>query len=149
VAGRVGALNLVYKDKIGNMRDMMKMFNQKRIGMFALLLAVFLKPVGAHQQQQKSGELVVKVIDADIDNSPADHVYVEAYGFPGNEHFRRSFVLQSTRKGEYKTSLPPGIYDVFVSEGVSEPRCKRVQIAPGLPTYWTLKLEMDFVYTKF
>jgi hypothetical protein len=91
----------------------------------------------------------VNVIDADIANSPADHVYIEAYGFPGNEHSRRSFVLQSTRKGEYKISLPPGIYDVFVSEGVSEPRCKRLEVRPGLPTYWTLKLEMDFVYTKF
>jgi hypothetical protein len=135
--------------KFQNKRDIMTMFNRKRIGVFALLLALFLKPVCAHQQPEKNGELVVKVTDGDIDNSPADHVYVEAYGYSGKEQFRRSFVLQSTRKGEYKISLSPGIYDVFVSEGISDPRCKRVQISPGLPTFWTLKLEMDFVYTKF
>ncbi|HEY2170316.1 MAG TPA: hypothetical protein VGJ30_11870 [Candidatus Angelobacter sp.] len=127
----------------------MTTLNRKRIGVFALLLALFLKPVCAHQQQEKNGELVMKITDGDIDNSPADHVYVEAYGFGGSKQSRRSFVLQSPRKGEYKISLPPGIYDVFVSDEISDPRCKRVQISPGLPTFWTLKLEMDFVYTKF
>src|SRR5215831_5204868 len=126
----------------------MTMFNQKRIGLFSLSLLLFLQPVSAHQQQEKNGELVVKIAEGDIANSPADHVYVEAYGFGSNKQVRQPFVLQSSRKGEYKISLPPGIYDVFVSDEISEPRCKRVPIRPGEPTFWTLKLEMDFVYTK-
>lgn len=47
---------------------------------------------------------------------------------------------------KYETSLPPGSYDVFVSEGTSMPRCRRLRIRPELPTYWALKLEIDDVY---
>ena len=49
---------------------------------------------------------------------------------------------------EIEASLPPGVYDVFVSEGTSIPRCRRFLISPGFTGYWTLKLEIDEVYTE-
>jgi hypothetical protein len=39
------------------------------------------KAVNASQGSQKNGTLVVKVTAGDIDNTPANDVYVEAYGF--------------------------------------------------------------------
>jgi hypothetical protein len=96
---------------------------------------------------EKDGTLVLLVTWGDVDNTPADDVYVEAYGFVRKYNTSKSFVLKMSKAGRYEASLPPGVYDVFVSEGTSEPRCRRVLIGAGSTGYWTLKLEIDEVYT--
>ncbi len=98
--------------------------------------------------QDRDGTLVVRVTWGDDDNTPADNVYVEAHGFVPRYRSERSFVLKMSRVGRYEASLPPGVYDVFVSESSSIPRCRRVLISPGFTGDWTLKLEVDSVYTN-
>jgi hypothetical protein len=98
------------------------------------------------QHPGKDGALVVLVTWGDINNTPANDVYVEAYGFVDKYDANKSFVLKMSRAGQYEASIPPGIYDVFISEGESVPRCRRVLIRPEMTTYWTLKLEQDDVY---
>jgi hypothetical protein len=102
---------------------------------------------GGHQAE-KNGTLVVRVTWGDDDNTPANEVYIEAHGFVREYNSEKSFVLKSSGPGRYEVSLPPGVYDVFVSEDTSEPRCRRMRIVGGLPSTWTLKLEIDEVYRK-
>ena len=106
------------------------------------------KNVDSVNSTNKDGALVVNVTWGDIGNTPANDVYVEAYGFVSRYRAEKSFVLKMSHDGEYKAPLPPGIYDVFVSEGGSVPRCRRVQVREGLTIYWTLKLEIDDVYSN-
>lgn len=98
-------------------------------------------------QQEKNGTLVVRVTWGDDDNTPARDVYIEARGFVREYNSEKSFILKGSAPGHYEVSLPAGVYDVFVSEAISEPRCRRMRIVGGLPSTWTLKLENDEVYT--
>ena len=115
-----------------------------------LLLALLVAKCAysADRPADKDGTLVVLVTFGDVDNTPATNVYVEAYGFVREYNSKKSFVLKMPRAGKYEASLPAGVYDVFVSEGTSIPRCRRVLIRPGLTGYWTLKLEIDDVYSQ-
>ena len=97
---------------------------------------------------EEDGTLVVLVTWGDDDNTPANDVYIEAHGFVWKYHSEKYFVLTSSTAGRYETSLPPGVYDVFVSEGTSEPRCRRMRIRQGLTDTWALKLDVDQVYTE-
>lgn len=117
-----------------------------------LVLILALLPTGkaihASEPSDKDGTLVVLVTWGDVDNTPANDVYVEAHGFVVRYREEKSFVLKMSHAGRYEASLPPGVYDLFVSEGTSIPRCRRVQVAAGYTGYWTLKLEIDDVYTE-
>jgi hypothetical protein len=98
---------------------------------------------------EKDGTLVVLVTWGDVENTPAKGVYVEAYGYVVKSDAYKSFVSTMVRDGRYEVSLPPGVYDIFVSDGSSEPRCRRMRIMPGGTSTWTLKLENDEVFTHF
>jgi hypothetical protein len=115
-----------------------------------LLLAVLPTQSVNHggRPAEEDGTLVVLVTWGDDDNTLANDVYIEAHGFVWKYHSEKSFVLKSSTAGRYETSLPPGVYDVFVSEGTSEPRCRRMRVRQGLTDTWTLKLEVDNVYTE-
>jgi len=128
----------------------MNLLGSRSLGVILLLLALSLtlKVDGARRPGQQDGTLTVLVTWGDVANTPADDVYIEAHGFVVKENAEKSFVLKKSRAGRYETSLPEGIYDVFVSEGTSEPRCRRIRIRPGLPATWTLKLEVDEIYTN-
>ena len=97
---------------------------------------------------EKDGTLVVLVTWGDVDNTPANDVYIEAHGFVVKDSAEKSFVLKMAQAGRYEAALPPGVYDVFVSEGSSIPRCRRVLVTAGRTGYWTLKLEHDDVYLQ-
>jgi len=128
----------------------MNMLNLRYLSVLLPLLT-FLATVRASDgasPPEKDGTLVVLITLGDIDNTPATTVYVEAYGFVRKYRSEKSFVLKNSRPGQYEASLPPGVYDVFVSEGTSEPRCRRMLIRSGLTAYWTLKLEIDEIYTE-
>jgi hypothetical protein len=113
--------------------------------LFAILASGSVQEAG--RSVGKDGTLVVLVTWGDVDNTPATDVYIEAHGFVREVNSEKSFVLKMSRAGRYEASLPPGVYDVFVSEGTSIPRCRRFLISPGSTGYWTLKLEIDEVYT--
>jgi hypothetical protein len=128
----------------------MNILSLRSLKVLLLLLALLptQKGDGGGQQPEKDGKLVVLVTWGDVDNTPANDVYIEAHGFVREYNSEKSFVLKSSIPGRYEASLPPGVYDVFVSESTSEPRCRRMRIVGGLPSTWTLKLEIDEVYRK-
>jgi hypothetical protein len=128
----------------------MKILSLKYLSVVVLLLSFLVMGRAGYSAppSEKAGTLVVLVTLGDVDNTPANDAYVEAYGFVRKDGTEKSFVLKSSRAGQYETSLPPGVYDVFVSEGISEPRCRRVLIRPGSTGQWILKLETDEVYTE-
>lgn len=115
----------------------------KLINILALMLMLFSgkNPANASQVAEKYGTLIVDVTWQD--NTPANSIYVEAHGYVIKYQATKSFVLKLSHDGEYTASLPPGIYDVFVSESSSWPRCRRIVINSGLSTSWQLKLEID------
>jgi hypothetical protein len=128
----------------------MNILSLRSLKVLVLLLALLPTQKGDEggQRPEKDGKLVVLVTWGDVDNTPANDVYIEARGFVREYNSEKSFVLKSSIPGRYEASVPPGVYDVFVSENISEPRCKRMQIIGGLPSTWTLKLEFDEVYRK-
>ena len=104
--------------------------------------------VSANPPSDKDGQLIVNVTWGDSDNTPAQNVIVEAHGytFGLKSPPEKPTLLRPTRDGKYEASLQPGVYDIFVSEATSVPRCRRVLIKAGESKYWTLKLEIDDVY---
>jgi len=129
----------------------MTVLSKQLLGLCALPMFV-LGYVMAHEKpvaaDTENGTLIVLVTWGDISNTPADDVYVEAHSLNAKAHDQVSVVLKMVRPGHYESSLPLGVYDVFISEGNSVPRCKRVLIRSKMQNYWTLKLEDDEVYTS-
>ncbi|MFL6300173.1 MAG: hypothetical protein ACJ71N_06160 [Terriglobales bacterium] len=77
---------------------------------FILLIAVFpiwMAAKNPDQPSEKEGALHVQVISDDINNSPAEDVYVEAYGFVHKSYANKSFVLKGSKGGQYDASMPP------------------------------------------
>jgi hypothetical protein len=99
-------------------------------------------------ESEKDGMLIVQVTWGDVDSTPATDAFIEAHGFVPKYNSEKSFVLKMSRAGRYEAPLPPGVYDVFVSEGTSIPACKRVLIKAASTADWSLKLENDYVYTE-
>jgi hypothetical protein len=130
----------------------MNIVSLRSLKLLVLLLVIWpsqqCDKASANQQPDKNGTLIVLVTWGDDNDTPANDVYAEARGFVREYNSEKSFVLKSSTPGRYEASLPPGIYDVFIREDISEPRCKRMQIIQGRPTTWTLKLEFDEVYRK-
>ncbi|HKV94199.1 MAG TPA: hypothetical protein VJW20_16745 [Candidatus Angelobacter sp.] len=130
----------------------MNILSFKTFSIFIFLLA-FLAPEkhnASYQPEEKDGMLVVLLNWKDVafePGGPYPPVYVEAYGFVSKYHEKKSFVLKSSHFGRHQGSLPPGVYDVFVSEGTSFPVCKRVRITEDLTTTVSLQLETDTVNT--
>jgi hypothetical protein len=120
--------------------------NLIRVRAVYALILLFMLWVGksvanASQTSEKDGMIIVNVTWED--NTPANGIYVEAHAYVVKYRSQKSFVLKMSHAGEYTVSLPPGIYDVFVSESSSWPRCRRMVIKPGTSTSWQLKLEID------
>jgi len=96
----------------------------------------------------KNGTLVVLMTWDDAYTTPATGAYVEAHSFNVNGVSEKSFVLKMVKAGRYEAALPPGVYDVFVSEASSTPRCRRALVTAGYTGYWRLMLEHDEVYLQ-
>jgi hypothetical protein len=129
----------------------MNILSLRLLSSSVLLLLALLPTQSVNQRDRPDGDdgtLVVLVTWGDDNSTPAGGVYIEAHGFVWRYQSKKSFVLKGSVAGRYETSLPPGVYDVFVSDGGSEPRCRRVRIKQGLTETWTLKLEIDQVYTE-
>jgi len=124
--------------------------NIKRLKYFAFLFLLFLTVVQANAAfpSEQDGKLAVFVTWGDLNHTPANNVYVEVRGFVSKDRVERSFILQSPRAGYYEASIPPGVYNVFVSDESSLPQCKRVVIATGEAQTWTVKLVFDDVNSE-
>jgi hypothetical protein len=96
----------------------------------------------------KNGTLVVLMTWDDVNTTPTTGAYVEAHTFNANWVSEKSFVLKMVKPGRYEAALPPGVYDVFVSEAGSTPRCRRALVTADHTGYWTLMLEHDEVYLE-
>jgi hypothetical protein len=127
----------------------MNILSLRYFSVLVLLLAFLTNGSLSHsyRDEEKDGTLVVLVTWGDADHSPATNVYVEAHGYVPKYNSKKSFVLSSSLAGRYETSLPPGVYDVFVSDSNSVPACKRVLINAGSTTSWTLRPELDHIYS--
>ena len=117
-----------------------------------ILLAVLFNVSKADDRSATSDQrvpLVVLVTWDDAYKTPATNVYVEAYiegqSFGVKYGSERSFVLKMVKPGQYEAALLPGVYDVFVSEASSMPRCRRVLLKGNTPS-WNLMLEHDDLY---
>jgi len=113
-----------------------------------LVLLSYGRADDAGRSSAKDGTLVVKVTWDDVNRTPAHGVFIEAHGFAVNQVLEKSFVFTMMQAGRYEAVLPPGVYDVFVSEASSTPRCRRVLITGGYTGYWNLMLEHDDVYLQ-
>ena len=96
----------------------------------------------------KDGRVAVSVTWDDAERTPATGVYIEAHGFAVNYVSEKSFVFKMVKAGQYEAALPPGVYDVFVSEASSFPRCRRVLVTAGHTGQLPLMLEHDDVYLE-
>jgi hypothetical protein len=123
----------------------MNISNPKYCGAFTFLFFFLLigMVAGGDRRSDNNGKIIVIVTFGDIDNTPADHVNVQVHGYGFNYSPQESILLKASKDGQYEASLQPALYDVFVSESGSEPRCRRLEVKAGRTTYWTLKLEID------
>ena len=95
-----------------------------------------------------SGRLVVSAQWDDTRHTPATNVYIEAHGYVIALKASKSFILQPTAPGTYEAKLPPAVYDVFISDGISMPVCKRVEVTSHNTISWQVRLDMDLRYTR-
>jgi hypothetical protein len=114
------------------------------LGWLLLLLFLHLPIVSEanEKDEPRVGFLAVSVtIGTDQGPSKNAFVLVRGYrpGYPGES----STILKPTADGFFETPLPPGLYDVFVSEVSSLPMCKRVEIVPGKIEHYTVNLKAD------
>ncbi|HET9401294.1 MAG TPA: hypothetical protein VFO34_10105 [Candidatus Acidoferrales bacterium] len=119
-----------------------------RFSTILITALAFLLPAGQAGRQGgvsgESGQIVVEVTWDDANKTPATGVHIEAYGFGSSPE--KSFVLKMVKAGQYEIALPTGVYDVFVAEASSLPRCKRVLVTVGRWPDWKLMLEHDDLY---
>lgn len=128
----------------------MRILRNVRLNFLVGVLGIFATSqcISAGSPPRNDVKLVVLITWGDVDNTPAQNVYVEARGYVADIKAKKSFVLNMVRAGDYEVSLPPGVYDVFVSDSSSEPRCRRMRAAVGGLNTWLLKLETDEIYTQ-
>jgi hypothetical protein len=110
-----------------------------------LLLLLLYQPIivfGANKDEQRVGFLAVTVTTGD-DQGPSRDAFVFVRGYRPVYHGESSTVLKPTADGFSETSLPPGFYDVFVSEVSFPPMCKRVGIVAGKIEHYTANLKLD------
>lgn len=113
---------------------------------FVLLSMGVEKAQDAGRSPEKYGLVVLASWD-DAYKTPATGVYIEAHSFEVKGVVEKCFTLKMVKAGRYEADLPPGVYDVFVSEASSTPRCKRILVTGSTP-YWNLMLEHDDVYLQ-
>jgi hypothetical protein len=119
------------------------------INLLAFLLIGTRTQLNATPLADSNGTLSTRITWGDVDHTPAKGVYVEAYGYVASSRSRQSFVFKMFEAGRYEVSLPPGLYDVFISDGSSIPTCKRMRVTSGEVNVWTVKLEDDMVNAHF
>lgn len=126
------------------------------ITMLIVILSIFVVAEGAQTQTTSSsqsttkdtyGTLVVEATWNDTRATPATNIYVEAHGFVRSVGASQSFVLDAVAPGKYKLKIPPAVYDVFISDGISIPICKRFLLAPNKTVLWRVRLRGDMKYT--
>jgi hypothetical protein len=117
--------------------------------LFAFLLVGMLTHLHAAPPAESNGTLRALITWGDMDNTPAERVYVEAYGYVASSKSRQSFIFKMLEAGRYEVSLPPGLYDVFISDGSSIPRCRRMRVTSGKVSAWIAKLKNDEVNAHF
>jgi hypothetical protein len=94
------------------------------------------------QAAQRVGFLAVSVSIGD-GHMPLTSAFVFVRGYRPVYHGESSAVLTQTKDGYFETSLPPGLYDVFVSDADALPACKRVAIVAGQVEHYGVNFKVD------
>jgi len=102
------------------------------------VLFLCLQAVRARQSSPITGKLVGDVADA-FEGAPVPRalVFVRGWGGVGDR------VVELSSKGRFETSLPPGIYDLFVAAQGFTPMCKKVAIVSGRSIEFKVRLRAD------
>ncbi len=113
----------------------------------ALLVLVLLTPIAvslrAEQTARPLGKLIV-IVTAGENNAPAKNAVVYVRGYQENTFpTETSILLNASGPGRFEALLAPGLYDIFVSDVVSLPRCIRVVILANRTRYYSPKLDPD------
>ena len=103
--------------------------------------------LGNGQTAQKDGFLSVTVSLQDT-HVPLTSAFVFVRGYRQVYLGESSSVLRQVKDGVFATSLPPGIYDVFVSDVGTIPICKRVVIVTGEGEHYDANLKVDFAHLE-
>jgi hypothetical protein len=56
--------------------------------------------------------------------------------------------MSQTKEGVFGASLPPGVYDVFVSDAGALPMCGRVAIVAGQREVFYANLKLDLAHME-
>ena len=103
-----------------------------------IVASCLIAPISRANPTAQEGKLIVRVLVGD-DNSPARDAFVYVRGYFGPS----PAAVSPTKAGWFEISLQPGLYDVFVGEGSSLPRCRRIEIKANYTRMYTAKLEAD------
>jgi hypothetical protein len=80
---------------------------------------------GQTQPKPAEGKLTGEVANATA-NTPIAKAFVLVHQPEGKKDF-----IVKVSNGKFELSLPPGLYDVFVSASGFAPACKRIKISAG------------------
>ena len=112
-----------------------------------MVLCCQIAALGNGQTAQKDGLLSVTVSLQDT-HVPLTSAFVFVRGYRPVYLGESSSVLRQVKDGVFATSLPPGLYDVFVSVSGTFPTCKRVAIVAGEVEHYEADLKPDFAHLE-
>lgn len=109
-----------------------------------LLLLCCSAAASGDDRTPKEGFLAVTVT-LGADRIPLTDASVSVRGYRHVYMGDLSAVLSQTKDGVFGASLPPGVYDVFISHAAAYPVCMRVAIVAGEREvfYANLKFDME------
>jgi len=113
-----------------------------RTSLAFLIATIAISSLTAHvaslQAQAKplEGKLAGQVSDAA--NAPIAKAFVLVHQPEGKKDF-----IVKVSNGRFELSLPPGLYDVFVSASGFSPSCKRIKISAGRSAVFNPLLQAD------
>jgi len=101
--------------------------------LFVLVLALPTVSGAGQAAARPEGRLTVVVTSGDP-AAPTRDAFVFVRGYEPRYHGETLSQVRPTRDGWFEVSLPPGLYDVFISEGSCIPKCRRVAIEANKAT---------------
>ena len=111
-----------------------------------LLLLCCSVAASGNDPSQKDGFLAVTV--SLEDRTPLTSAFVFVRGYRHVYRGELSTVLTQTKNSVFENSLPPGVYDVFVSHAGTLPTCKRVVIVAGQLAEFNANLKLDMEHLE-
>ena len=107
-----------------------------RCFLMVFLLAISSSAVSAQSSMQASnGKL-----SGDVANAGGNAAIARAFVLVHQPEGKKDFIVKVSN-GRFELSLPPGLYDVFVSASGFSPSCQRIKITAGQSAVFKPRLE--------